>query len=649
MIYNATRIGRYSPQNLVKISSPKSLACSLLIWPCLLGFSAPAVELWVSPAGNDSRPGTSAQPFASLAVAQFKARELRQLSKIAGDEPVRIILRAGIYPLASPLCLGPEDSGTTTSPTVIAAAPGESPVLSAGVEIGGWGKMTAAISGLPEIARNKIWVADAPRMNGRVLEFRQLWVDDVKATRAREPNGEDLAQLVAWDKTNQIATIPASALAGIKTPVQLEMTVDQVWEIAVLRLASIRLQGTNAFVSFQPPEREIEFQHPWPPVLVTTHCRAPFFLANAVQFLNEPGEWFEDLAAGKIYYWPRDGVDMVRAKVIAPALETLVQIAGSPDQPISNLQFQGITFSHATWLRPSEQGHVPLQAGMFLLAAKKLAPPGTSYHPGLDNLAWIGRPPAAVSVKNANHISFERCTFEHTASAGLDFESGTHDNLVAGCIFRDLGGNGLQLGKFSDTNVETHVPYNPADEREICSHEKISNNVITDCGSEDWGCVGIGVGYARNILIEHNEVFNLPYTGISVGWGWTKMTNALRDNFIHANHVHHVARRLGDTAGIYTLSAQPGTVVSENSIHDLRMSPHVPDPDHWFYLYLDEGSSGITVRDNWCPAEKFLKNANGPGNTWSNNGPQVSDKIKNAAGLEPAFQDLLPPDQPKTP
>ena len=120
------------------------------------------------------------------------------------------------------------------------------------------------------------------------------------------------------------------------------------------------------------------------------------------------------------------------------------------------------------------------------------------------------------------------------------------------------------------------------------------------------------------------------------------MTNALRDNFIHANHVHHIATRLGDTAGIYILSVQPGTAISENYVHDIKMSPYVPDSDHcWYYLYLDEGSSFITVRDNWCPAEKFLKNANGPGNVWENNGPQVSDKIRAAAGLEPAFQQLL--------
>jgi hypothetical protein len=318
-----------------------------------------------------------------------------------------------------------------------------------------------------------------------------------------------------------------------------------------------------------------------------------------------------------------------------------VQIEGMPDKPVSNIQFKGITFANATWLRPSEQGHVPLQAGMFMLDAHKLSPKGTSYQPKLDNVAWIGRPPGAASVKNADHISFENCTFEHLASAGLDFQSGTHDDLIEGCTFRDIGGNGIQLGKFSDTKIETHTPYNPKDEREICSREKISNNLITDCGNEDWGCVGIGVGYARNVSIKHNEVSNLPYTGISVGWGWTKLTNALRDNFIAANHIHHIGQRLGDLGGIYMLSAQPGTVIGENSISDIAPSPFVPDPKHWFYLYLDEGSSFITVRDNWCPAEKFLKNANGPGNVWTNNGPQVSEQIKSAAGLEPAFQHLL--------
>lgn len=592
------------------------------------------MELWISPGGRDNNPGTAAQPLESIARAEEK---VRALEKRNDTEPIDIILRSGTYPLQAPIRLTADDSGSRTNPLVIAAAPGESPVLSGGIRIANW-QLAGQVAG--KTARGAIWVANVPKVDGQFVEFRQLWVDGAKAIRAREPNN-GLARLVAWDKTNQVATIPSSALAGVTNPGEMEMVVDQVWEIAVLRVAAIQIEGTNARLTFKQPESKIEFQHPWPPVIMKTNYQAPFFLANAIQFLDSPGEWFEDLPAGKVYYWPREGEDPVKANVFAPVLETLVDIEGTMDKPVANIQFKGIKFAHTTWLRPSEQGHVPLQEGMFMLDAKKLSPKGTPYHRGLDNVAWVGRPPGAVSLKNANRISFEGCTFEHLASAGLDFQSGTHDDSVEGCIFRDVGGNGIQLGKFSDTNVETHVPYNPADERDVCSNERLANNLVTDCANEDWGCVGIGIGYARGVTIEHNEISNCSYTGISVGWGWTKMTNALRDNLVRANHIHHVATRLNDTAGIYTQSVQPGTIISENTIHDITMSPYVPDPEHWFYIYLDEGSSFITVRDNWCPSEKFLKNANGPGNVWENNGPRVSEKIKNAAGLQPAFQELL--------
>ena len=628
--------------NAMKIS-PSSLAFLILlgVLSLLLAVSSGARELWVAPDGSDMNSGSSNAPLASLGAALEKWQNLPGNQKSSSAEWLTIFLRDGVYPLSQPVVIQPLNSKPNYPGLSIEAAPGKHPVLSGGVTVGDWKKLTRSISHLPAVALENVWVANAPKSGGHVLEFRQLWVNDIKAVRAREPNAGNLSRLVAWDKTNRVATIPAVALAGIKEPAQVEMVVDQVWEIAVLRVKSIRHEGTNALLTFKQPESRIEFQHPWPPVTVNAKYQAPFFLANAIDFLDAPGEWFEDLSAGKIYYWPREGEDMTHAKVFVPAIETLVRVEGSLDAPATNIQFKGITFAYTTWLRPSQQGHVPLQAGMYLLDAKKLSPKGTPYHKGLDNLAWIGRPPAAISVKNAGHVSFENCTFEHLASAGLDFESGTHDDLVEGCVFRDVGGNGIQIGKFSDTHIETHMPYNPVDEREICTHEKISNNVISNCGNEDWGCVGIGVGYAQNVSIEHNEVFNLPYTGISVGWGWTKMTNALRDNFIFANHVHHIGQRLGDLGGIYTLSAQPGTVIAENSISDISPSSFVPDPEHWFYLYLDEGSSFITVRDNWCPAEKFLKNANGPWNIWTNNGPQVSETIKSAAGLEPAFKNHL--------
>ncbi|MEP6676507.1 MAG: hypothetical protein ABJA78_15205, partial [Ferruginibacter sp.] len=178
-------------------------------------------------------------------------------------------------------------------------------------------------------------------------------------------------------------------------------------------------------------------------------------------------------------------------------------------------------------------------------------------------------------------------------------------------------------------------------EREICSNTHIIDNLVTDVTNEDWGCVGISAGYVRNINIEYNEVNEVSYSGICVGWGWTKTINAMRNNRIYANRVNHYAKHMYDVGGLYTLSAQPGTVISDNYIDSIYKAPYAHDPNHWFYFYLDEGSAYISIKNNWCPAEKVMRNSNGPGNSWENNGPAVAETVKKNAGLEPAYQYLL--------
>ena len=69
----------------------------------VFAFSPFAAEFWVSPDGDDSNIGTREKPFSSVATALRKARELRRLAKVDTNEPVRIVLRGGIYPLTSPL------------------------------------------------------------------------------------------------------------------------------------------------------------------------------------------------------------------------------------------------------------------------------------------------------------------------------------------------------------------------------------------------------------------------------------------------------------------------------------------------------------------------------------------------------------------
>lgn len=621
----------------------KKLLCfSLFLLSILcLGLQAAAINIYVSVDGSDTNPGTKEKPLATVAMALRMGRELRRLNDPSVKDGVHILVGAGLYQFDEPLFIRPEDSGTENSPTVIESAGKEVPVFSGGVVVKGWHKANKIIEGLPKEVAGKLWEADAPMVGGNMLDFRQLWINNEKGIRARDRNGDSMKRILSWNHQTQTCWIPKPK-TGMPSAEGLEMFIHQWWAVAVLRVKSYKVQGDSVQLFFHQPESRIQSEHPWPaPWLSKETGNSAFFLTNAIQFLDTPGEWYLDKKQGKIYYYPRAGENVLTATVIAPSLETIVKITGNIDRPVSYVFFKNISFNYTGWMRPSKMGHVPLQAGMYLLDAYKLKVPGTPDKKGLENQAWIGRPAAAVEVAYAHHTGFQQCFFEHHASTALDYQRGTHDDIIAGNLFKDIGGTGIQVGVYSDEGFETHLPYNPTDERELCTNETIANNLVTDVTNEDWGCVGISVGYVSNINIEHNEVYDVSYSGICVGWGWTKTVNALSNNHIYANKVHHYAKHMYDVGGIYTLSAQPGTLINENYIDSIYKAPYAHDPNHWFYFYFDEGSSYITIKDNWCPAEKFMRNSNGPGNVWENNGPQVAETIKRSAGIEPAYQYLL--------
>lgn len=602
-----------------------------------------AGEIWVAPDGSDRAAGTREQPLASPAAALRLAREWRRLKNPAADDGIRITLRGGVYALNEPLFVRAEDSGTAIAPTIFTAAPGETPVLSGGVRLAGWRVLAAdEAPRLPAASRAHVRVADVPWFNGRPLEFRQLWVDGRKAIRARAPNGGDMFRLAAWERSARMAGVP-NDLPAITDWRGVEMFLLQAWEIAVLRIRAVERSGDATRMTFHEPESRVQFEHPWPPPPMPGKDgkNAPFLLVNAPELLDERGEWFADAKSERIYYWPRSDDDLDRATVVVPALDQLVRVVGTPDAPVRHVVLEGLTFAHTGWLRPSQQGHVPLQSGFFMVDAYSLKPKGTPDWRSLDNQAWLGRPPAAVSFRSARDVRVSGCRFLHLAANALDFQLGVQNAAAEGNVFRDVGISAVVAGTFGEEGVEAHLPFNPSDEREHTASVRIANNLVRDCANEDWGGVALIAGFVRDTTIAHNDVRDTSYTAISLGWGWTRTANMMRNNLVHANRLERICTRTADNAGIYTLSHQPGTVVSENAVFPITMSPFVHDADHWFYLYTDEGSSFITVRDNWVPEEKFLQNANGPGNVWTNNGPRVSDAIKSAAGLEPAFRARL--------
>lgn len=593
-----------------------------------------AGEIYVSLQGNDKNPGTKEAPFYTLNRAIKQAREWRRLNRPEVAGGIYIRLEEGVYAQRNSLFLRPEDSGTPDSPTVICAVDGAHPVISGGVAVTGW-KRGCNHPAIPEKLRQKIWSAEAPLIVNRRVETRQMWVNGHKVQRAAQFPDGGLEQMIDFNPEEQTITIPVSQNVNpkrLQNAGQLEMIVHQRWAIAILRVKSIDAKDGQAVVRFHEPESHLEFAHPWPqPVIGGEKGNSSFCLTNALELLDQPGEWFQEYPSGTIYYYPQAGENMETAEVIIPALETLVTIDGTLSRPVKHIQFNGITFAHTSWMRPSFQGHVTLQGGFPLLDAYKLQEPGLPEKAELENQAWIIRPETAIRVRGAEHIDFKHCTFRHLSSTGLDYEWAVTASSVEDCQFTDIGGTALLVGAFPDGGFETHVPFIPADVRELCSHITIRNNFISNVTNEDWGCVGIGAGYVRNMDISHNEVCHLNYSGICVGWGWTSLESGMCNNRIEANYVHHFARRLYDAGGLYTLSNQPGSVMRNNRIEHLIEAPYATN-DRAFYIYLDEATDGYTMENNWCPTERFDSNRPGKKNVWKNNGPQVADSIKYKAG-----------------
>ena len=359
----------------------------------LLTFVGHAGDIWVSPRGNDQNDGTRQSPKATLTSALRQAREWRRTgdNRVLGG--ITVYMEGGVYSLYEPIFIRPEDSGTKGSPIVIRSVRGEDAVLSGGVSIRNWKK------------QGKLWVADVPMFNGRPLDFRQLWVDGQKATRARDVEDfENMHRICSVDEKTETLYVPAAAVRqitdgkGALKSRYAEMVLHQMWCVANLRIRSVQVLGDSAAVRFHQPESRIQFEHPWPRPMVTTDGHnSAFYLTNARELLDVPGEWYHDIDTRKLYYYPREGENMQSAEAIVPAIETLVQIEGTLDRPVTNLRFERITFSYTTWMRPSVKGHVPLQAGMYLTDGYRIDPKmkrNYRNHP-LDNQGWLGRPAAA--------------------------------------------------------------------------------------------------------------------------------------------------------------------------------------------------------------------------------------------------------------
>ena len=564
------------------------------------------VAVHVSPGGSDNADGSAAAPVQSLTRAQTLVRAAN-----ASDDVV-VHVDGGTYVLDEPLRFERSDGGLNGNTVTWRGEPGDMPLISSGFEVTGF---------TLHDEERRIYVADIPQG----LDTRQVWVN---GTRAERPWVEIQPEDLAFNATGFTIVNPDLAyVAEIAHPDRLEVEATGFFTDRFSPVASI----DGMTVTMAQPAWD---NNTWGYDTLTRPIfpdDSRLFLVNAPELIGRTNDWhalpyqfFVDPDAGKLYLRIAQDDDIADLTVTVPTLEALVSIAGTPDQPIENLTFEGLRFSHTSWLGPSRPtGYANQQSGAFLHDVSEIRPDDAWSEcgwgcPEFESMRQLWhQQPAAVQVAAARDITFRNNQFSQLGQIGLGVGNDStanlsgqglavQDILIQGNRFAVLSGGAIMVG---GVRMDAH---HPSDPNLTNRNVMIADNTVFSVSQDYRDNAAILSTYVDGASIVHNDISDAPYDGIAVGWGWGyndaggnpnydqnqqgylynprfETPTTLRNTLVANNRIHGIKTWFMDGGSIYNLSANPGAVIRDNHIFDIgdRIG-----------IYLDEGSKHFTVTGN---------------------------------------------------
>jgi len=563
---------------------------------CFLFLTAPqdpqsAADFYVSPAGNDSAQGTFADPFATLGRAKLAVRKLKQTKR----EHILVYLRGGRYELTETEVFGIQDSGSKKQTITYAAYPQETPVLSAGKEVLGWQKPSRNIPGLPAAAKGNVMVASVSHAFGTLFDEQGI-IPRAKSETFFTDEGSNKSKV----------RIPAKSFKDWSKPSEMEVVVrpHHAWIVNILPVRKLNAAGRFATTT-------VDSTYPMTPLHFlreTPNC----WVENAIEELDQPGEWVLSRSENKLYYWPRND-----SKVYAPVLNEIVRVEGkvdlqgAKDLPVKNLAFRGLTFKHGRRYQIS-----PNDAGLQ------------------HDWDFFDKDNALFRLRATQRCRVEDCHFLHSGSGAIRVDLHGIKNRLIGNHIEHLGGGGILL-----------CGYGPGT-KDVSHSNLVYNNHVHHVGQIYWHSPGIFVWQSGNNRIANNLVHHTNYTGVIISGcmteffkkGGRELTKTIRwseiggrqnaprtleearpflhtkNNLIEANEIHHAMQKLGDGNGIYIRGAGAGNMIKRNYVHHL-VTPMIMQ----CAIRTDGGQRDTIITDNIiykCTSQGMMLKLN---NTFENN------------------------------
>ncbi|MBO7090657.1 MAG: right-handed parallel beta-helix repeat-containing protein, partial [Victivallales bacterium] len=272
--------------------------------------AVPKLAIYVSPDGDDDDDGSAENPVMSIDVALEKVRKLRKANP---NESAAIVFKDGQYFMSEPIELTEDDSGSDNAPFMLMAAPGEKPVFYGGMRLRAFISETdpAVLERLSKEKRINLLVCD---LNGLPMDFNldkqpraELFEDGKPLTPARWPN-EGFVKTGAPDETDDHKPLPSFKFDGLD---KLDLSkAEDIWTYGYWKYlwAADYLKVKNIDVA----NGKVNL------VKLSGYgldSNMPFYFYNLLEAIDQPGEWFLDRKAKKIYLYPDKPINQAKLEL----------------------------------------------------------------------------------------------------------------------------------------------------------------------------------------------------------------------------------------------------------------------------------------------------------------------------------------------
>ncbi len=552
-------------------------------------------EIYVSQSGKDETgDGSELSPFASIE----KAVEHAQTFSANQHGDIVIKVDSGVYTLSETLSFDETNSGKNGFRLVIEGDKENPPIISGGKKVTGWqpesnGIYSAPLSGV-DYVRN-LYIDGYPAVRARSEERYKagtihytgipttVYKNGSVTTKAHldaESSGFDVDELnkkLTANGFEDVNTYKKDGFSVSKEVVPYNFSRPQDLELVWT------YSGSNNWESRRTPvESIIETDTEATYILdrgvlnyIPSRFRNGnvFYIENAKELLDTPGEFYYNADEERIYYMPHEDEDIQNADVdvYVGNLEQMVSIKGSSaDKKAENITFKNLVFRYGAYDFASKYGYDGQQADAF-----------QSNYRGEDGTE---QQRAQIYVENAKGIEIKDCEISCMGSAGIHFKEGVNDSLIEGNMIRDLSGTGVIIGHPDHEDKQDGIT--------VCDGIAIKNNVLRRNAAEYLNNTQISVYYEKNIDILHNDIDMAPYSGISASWGWNGSNPYDCSNVnISYNKITNVMQLLNDGGAIYTVGKLKDSIISNNYINGSKGTVAG-------VMYQDSGSAYLEVFNN---------------------------------------------------